>query len=160
MQTQIVDFIKKASRNVVLRHPNNVRGVVFRRAVAEDETLDDEDYGGIGTLDSIDDTESINFVRIGECTTLSVNDGSSDDRGRIAGVGDEATLVSQSIRLVVMDDCEYEELSLHDIIMFGQSPAAVGWEIVGIMSDVHMGGGTKRYILEYRDELSWWDGGK
>lgn len=159
MQTQIVDFINNASKNVVLRHPNRVRGIVFCRAVADDAPSESDNYGGIGTLDPIEDTESVNFARVGGCTTLTVNDGSSTDRGRIAGEGEEAALVSQSIRLIVMDDeCECREPSIHDIIMFGTSPAAVGWEIVGIESDVHMGGGTKRYILEYRDELSWWKG--
>ena len=151
MLDRIATVIKDRANQVVLRHPNRMRGFLYRPAVNEDAVHGD--IGGIGTLDSIEDSETEHVAKLCEITYLQLD--SQDELGFSRGLGNESPAIGEAHVLIVCDDSCVQPTS-HDLIVTTVgNVAGFAFEITEVKSDVHLGSGTRRYTIQYRDELTW-----
>lgn len=156
MLTQITDHINKQSQKVVLRHPNNQRGTLWRRCIDEDAEPEELAYGGIGIMNEIEDEEQQFFTELCGITILQLN--TDDEVGRIYGQSTESKNLTSAFWLIVADDDDFTP-ALNDLIKVEiEGLIALAFEVVDIHSDVHLGAGTTRYEVQHRDELAWCKG--
>jgi hypothetical protein len=161
MLNVVVDSIRQATRTVVQNHPNRQSGVLFRPAlndgVIEDDSMASvELYGGLGVLDAVEDSEHTAFESLGDASVLIVKY-AQDAAGVLMGLGMESAHVGQAMFLIEPDD-DTVVLARHDVVMllYPEFDTSVAYEIVDTESHVHIAGGTRRYVCEPRDELSYW----
>lgn len=156
MLTQITDYINKQSDNVVLRHPNSMAGTLWRRCIDEDAAPDELAYGGIGVLNEIEDEEQQFFTELCGVRVLQLS--TDEEVGRIYSDGIESRNLTSAFWLVVSDNKQWEP-ALNDLIKIElEGLIAMVFEVIDIHSDVHLGRGTTRYEVQYRDELTWYVG--
>lgn len=152
--------INKGSRAVTLRHPNSMPVVVYRKQLqrtAATSTAGIADFGGIGVLDSEDESE-VDWLELGDAMQLAttpfqtssvVNRGDALDHS----YPEMFVLIEP---LVKPDDPAYFTPKKHDVVyvMIGQD-VKIAYEIEDVQGDVEIAPYTRKYMLNKRDDLTY-----
>ena len=173
MLNTVPSRINQASRLVVLRHPNSMDCVMFRKVLLRKDDPDtyeggEPTLGGMGVLDSTDE-DDFDWDHIGTGRILFTGQyepGAVVDRdGALAQQPSAVALVEFTEMTTAdgevpvtpaLDPSLVPELHRHDVIyaLIGQD-VHLTYEVVSIEGTLHVPPYTRRYVLNARDELSY-----
>jgi hypothetical protein len=167
--------VRQASRLVVLRHPNSMPCVIFRKEVLReddppDEAGDGPTLGGMGVLDNVDE-DNFEWVKVGAgmvLFTATDNDAYADENAggnwvdRNDAVAQEPTAAAL---IEFTEDADGKGYGPLDTVPEAQRkdviyalPGAglhMPYEVIQVQGTIMVPPYTRKYTLSARDELSW-----
>lgn len=155
--------VNKAARAVVLRHPNSMDCVVYRKRLLR--TADTEEgglptIGGMALLDSEDESE-VDWDELGAGKLLFVEKYQPSD---INDRGDNVDLSYPEMVVLIEPEVEptdpsYFRVMRHDIVylLFGDS-VKIAYEVTNLEGDVLIPPHSVRFVLQKRDALTYING--
>lgn len=167
MLNQIPVNTNKAMRAVVLRHPNAMECAAFRKVVKRTDPHTPgamggmPTLGGMGVLDS-EDEDDFDVVSLGDafllpCELFQPSNMNDRDDGIDAGEG--VMLFCMIEPEACPGDDAYFNLQKHDyVFLIVWEGVYIGYEVVGVESNINIPPYTRRYMLNKRDDLKYLDG--
>lgn len=158
MLTNVTNAIRKASRNVVLNHPNNMDVQLYRRSInrtsPDGTSMGLPTMGGMGVMDSADE-EAITFEFVGNGIILAAEMfmPSSAFERMDANLG-----AAEEFRYLLEPETEdgFEPKTkdvLYVLLGDGPDPAMLAFEVATIESTVNIPPYVNRVVLNRRDDL-------
>lgn len=151
--------VAKASRNVVLRHPNSIAAVALRKVVTR--TSSDTQGGmptiaGTGVLVSEDEVD-YDYEELGPCMVLMTG-AFNDDDANMQDSGGSLIYAPPPVNACVEPIAEpatsgYFTLEQFDMVTLTPGAGiALSYEVIGVNGNINIPPYTRRYILNPRQD--------